>query len=67
MKQIRPIEAAHKYKSLTSLNGTEYELLLSVFDKSVKEKQKHYTLKGQRRVRIVHQEQRIVYMEVDKN
>ena len=58
MKQIRPIEAANKYKSLTSLNGTEYELLLSVFDKRVKEKQKHYTLKGQRRVRIVSQEQR---------
>ena len=58
MKKIPLIEAEHKYTSLTSLTATEYELLLSVFDKKVKQKQKHFTLKGKRRVRAYYGEQK---------
>ena len=56
MKNIKPIKDEHKYSSLTSLNRTEYELLLSIFDNKVKEKLKHYTLKGRRRSYVSHKE-----------
>lgn len=58
MKKEKPIKTSPKYRLLTSLTRTENELLLSIFDKKVKSKQKHYTLKGTRRLRAYYEEQK---------
>jgi len=56
VKTIEPIKATNKYRTLTSLEAKEYELLLSNFDKNVKKRQNYYTLKGTRRKRLQNQE-----------
>jgi len=57
VKAIPPINAASKYRALTSLSKQEYEIFSRKFAKKVEQKQKHYTLKGERRKRILSQEQ----------
>lgn len=46
MKSILPIKVESQYKGLTSLEATEYELLLEKFDERITKKLKRYTLKG---------------------
>lgn len=58
MKAIPPINAESKYRALTSLSKQEYEIFSRKFAKKVEQKQKHYTLKGERRKRILSQEQK---------